>query len=313
MLEHEFHVYRKLCGGVGIPEVHWFGTERGFNAMAMDLLGHSLKDLFIQCQFRFSLKTVLLLGRQLVSPRSSLLCGNTSNVCRAQIRRLQYIHSRNFLHRDLKPDNIAVGVGQKAGIVYLIDFGLSKQFRDANTHLHIPYIKMRGLTGTAIFASIHSHTGWELGRRDDLESLAYILIYFLRGSLPWQSLGHQGKKMLKLKQKIDTHDLCHGLPVEFCQFLEYTRSLSFDDKPDYNYLYDLFDSRLLQEGFLNDSFDWSGEQLGDEESEDEHSAYNTSGIHNTFVLGKRYVPTTFMLDTNKEFLLQTRISKITLS
>ncbi|KAF8228821.1 kinase-like protein, partial [Tricholoma matsutake] len=103
---------------------------------------------------------------------------------------LQYMHSHNFLHRDLKPNNIAVGIGQKAGIVYLIDFGLLKQFRDPNMHMHILYINMHGLTGMAVFASIHSHIGWELGRWDDLESslLAYILIYFLHGSLPWQSL-----------------------------------------------------------------------------------------------------------------------------
>ena len=123
-----------------------------------------------------------------------------------------------------------MGVGLKASIVYLIDFGLSKQFRNSNTHVHIPYTNKCGLTGTAVFASIHSHPGWELGRRDDLESLAYILIYFLRGSLPWQTLGHQGNEdfVLQLKQQINVHDLCDGLLVEFCKFLEYTRSLSFD-------------------------------------------------------------------------------------
>jgi serine/threonine protein kinase len=190
------------------------------------------------------------------------------------------MHSRNFVHRDLKPNNIAVGVGQKAGIVYLIDFGLAKQFRDPNTHMHIPYINMHGLTGTAVFASIHSHIGWELGRRDDLESLAYILIYFLRGSLPWQSCHQEGCQdvkedfVLKLKQQINVHDLCHNLPVEFRKFLEYARSLSFDDKPDYNYLYDLFDGLLSHS--KDSSFDWSvdGGQSG---GEDRHS----SGIRRT--------------------------------
>jgi serine/threonine protein kinase len=200
------------------------------------------------------------------------------------------MHSCNFLHRDLKPNNIAVGVGQKAGIVYLIDFGLSKQFRDPNTHMHIPYINMHGLTGTAVFASIHSHIGWELGRQDDLELLAYILIYFLRGSLPWQSCHQEGRQdieedfVLKLKQQINVHDLCHNLPVEFRKFLEYARSLSFDDKPDYNYLYDLFDGLLSQEGFLKDSsFDWSvdGGQSGGEDRHGACDAYNKSGIRRT--------------------------------
>ncbi|KAF8225382.1 kinase-like protein [Tricholoma matsutake] len=261
MLEHEFHVYCKLCGIVGIPEVYWFGMECGFNVMAMDLLGHSLEDLFIQCQFEFSIKTVLLLGQQL-------------------LHRLQYMHACNFLHRDL-------GVRQKAGIVYLIDFGLSKQFRDPNMHMHIPYINMHGLTGTAVFASIHSHIGWELGRWDDLESLAYILIYFLLGSLLWQSLGHQDIEenfVLKLKQQINVHNLSHNLPVEFCKFLEYTCSLSFDDKPDYNYLYDLFDGLLSQEGFPNDSsFDWSayGGQSGGKDRHGACDAYNKSDIRRT--------------------------------
>jgi serine/threonine protein kinase len=94
------------------------------------------------------------------------------------------MHSCNFLHHDLKPNNIAMDVGQMAGIVYLINFGILKQFRDPNTHMHIPYTNMHGLTEMAVFASIHSHMGWELGRWDDLESLAYILIDFLHGSLP---------------------------------------------------------------------------------------------------------------------------------
>ena len=102
------------------------------------------------------------------------------------------MHSHNFLHCDLKPNNIALGVRQKAGVVYLINFGLSKQFRDPNTHMHILYINMCDLTGMAIFTSIHSHIGWELGRWNDLELLAYILIYFLHGSLPWQSCHQEG-------------------------------------------------------------------------------------------------------------------------
>ncbi|KAF8234499.1 kinase-like protein, partial [Tricholoma matsutake] len=191
----------------------------------------------------------------------------------------------SFLHRDLKPNNIAVGVRQKAGIVYLIDFGLSKHFRDPNMHMHIPYINMHGLTGTAVFASIHSHIGWELGRWDNLELLAYILIYFL----PWffAMEGHQDVEedfVLKLKQQINAHDLCHNLLVEFCKFLEYACSLSFDDKPDYNYLYDLFDGLLSQEGFPKDSsFAWSvdGGQSGSKDRHGACDAYNKSGIRRT--------------------------------
>lgn len=177
-----------------------------------------------------------------------------------KISRLQFIHSRNFVHRDLKPSNILVGVGEQANLVYIIDFGLSKEFRNPDTHRHIPYSTTLGLTGTPTFASINSHLGLELGRRDDLESLAYILIYFLRGSLPWQGANVGNCDLVvENKQTISTYDLCHGVPVEFRTFLEYSRSLSFDEKPDYDYLHGLFDNLLLREGFKSNlAFNWDG-------------------------------------------------------
>jgi serine/threonine protein kinase len=174
-----------------------------------------------------------------------------------KICRLRYIHSRNFIHRDLKPSNIVMGVGKRTDIAYIIDFGLSKQFRHPDTYLHIPYNGAQGLVGTATFASIHDHLGYELGRRDDLESLAYILIYFLRGSLPWQGLELETRDLVVESKRMSAHVLCQGLPVQLRTFLEYSRSLSFDDKPDYDYLYNLFNDLLLQEG--NDvAFDWDG-------------------------------------------------------
>jgi serine/threonine protein kinase len=148
-----------------------------------------------------------------------------------------------------------MGTGMQATVVYLIDFGLSKEYRDPNTYKHIPSNTNLGLTGTATFASINSHLGLELGRRDDMESLAYILIYFLRGSLPWQNLscGSQAK----CKQRTTPRDLCHNLPAEFCAFLEYCRSLGFEEKPDYGYISDLFNNPSSQEGFQNNvAFDW---------------------------------------------------------
>ena len=150
-----------------------------------------------------------------------------------------------------------MGVGKHANTVYLIDFGLSKEFRDLNTHMHIPHKEAVSLTGTAMFASIHSQLGMELGRRDDLESLAYVLIYFLRGSLPWQGLGYQSRDLVaESKQETSTFDLCHGLPVELHALLDYSCSLSFDDKPDYGYLSCLFNERLLQEVSSTAVFDW---------------------------------------------------------
>ena len=151
-----------------------------------------------------------------------------------------------------------MGIGKHANVAYIIDFGLSKEFRDPRTHLHIPRGNTLGLTGTANFASIQSHLGLELGRRDDLESLAYILIYFLRGSLPWQGLAFKHRDLVaKSKQQNSTRELCNGLPEELHTFLDYSRSLSFNDKPNYDYLRGLFDNALLQAGLESDiAFDW---------------------------------------------------------
>ena len=175
-----------------------------------------------------------------------------------QLRRLEYIHSRNFIHRDLKLSNIIMGVGKNANLVYIIDFGLSKQFRDPDTRAHIPYSQGRSFTGTAHFASINSHLGLELGRRDDLESLAYVLIYLLRGSLPWKK---QGKKILPMKQKITSHKMYSRLPLELRTFLELSRQLPFDRKPDYDRYYNLFDGLLSKEEFHGEpTFDWDVHQ-----------------------------------------------------
>ncbi len=177
-------------------------------------------------------------------------------MCCVQLRHLQYIHFRNFVHRNLKPGNIVMGIGNQTNLVYLIDFGLSKEFQDPSTHKHIPYKKGIGFTGTPTFASIHSHLGLELGRRDDLESLAYILFYFLWGFLPWQGL-RKDKAICESKHAITTHKLFLDLPVEFRTFFEHCHSLSFDGKPDYDHFYDLFGNLLLQEGSQIDmAFDW---------------------------------------------------------
>lgn len=148
------------------------------------------------------------------------------------------------------------GTGSQTNLVYLIDFGLSKEYRDPKTRRHIPCNEGPGFIGTTTFASINSHMGLELGRRDDLESLAYVLFYFLWGFLPWQGL-RKMEAILESKRTITTHKLFLGLPVEFQTFFKHCRSLSFDNKPDYDHFYDLFGKLILREGFqLDVAFDW---------------------------------------------------------
>lgn len=155
-LEYEAKVYKILAGGVGIPFVRWFGTECEYNCMVIDLLGPSLEDLFNFCNRKFSLKTVLLLADQLVSQKKKPLLLFSLTL---KISRIEYIHSKNFIHRDIKPDNFLMGIGKRGNQVNVIDFGLAKKYRDPKTHLHIPYRENKNLTGTARYASINTHLG----------------------------------------------------------------------------------------------------------------------------------------------------------
>ncbi|KAM9748263.1 casein kinase I isoform 4-T4 [Dama dama] len=234
---------------VGIPTIRWCGAEGDYNVMVMELLGPSLEDLFNFCSRKFSLKTVLLLADQMIS-------------------RIEYIHSKNFIHRDVKPDNFLMGLGKKGNLVYIIDFGLAKKYRDARTHQHIPYRENKNLTGTARYASINTHLGIEQSRRDDLESLGYVLMYFNLGSLPWQGLKAATKRqkyerISEKKMSTPIEVLCKGYPSEFATYLNFCRSLRFDDKPDYSYLRQLFRNLFHRQGFSYDYvFDWNMLKFG---------------------------------------------------
>ncbi|XP_075500832.1 casein kinase 1-like protein 10 isoform X1 [Primulina tabacum] len=243
-LHYESKIYTHLQGGTGIPNLKWFGVEAEYNVMVIDLLGPSLEDLFNYCNRKLSLKTVLMLADQLIN-------------------RVEYMHSKGFLHRDIKPDNFLMGLGRKANQVYVIDYGLAKKYRDLQTHKHVPYRENKNLTGTARYASVNTHLGVEQSRRDDLESLGYVLMYFLRGSLPWQGLkaGTKKQKYDKISEKkmlTPIEMLCKSYPSEFISYFHYCRSLRFEDKPDYSYLKRLFRDLFIREGYQFDYvFDWT--------------------------------------------------------
>lgn len=176
------------------------------------------------------------------------------------------MHARNFIHRNIKPDHLLLGMGTRSGEIKIVDFGLAKQYRDPDTYLHIPYVDKKRLVGTSVYCSINTHLGIEQARRDDLESLAYILIYFLHGSLPWQGLEtasarKNDQRVMKKKTSTPTDVLCCGLPEEFGIFLDYSRALQFDEKPDYSYVRELFSTLGGREGYQYDNFfDWSSLQ-----------------------------------------------------
>jgi len=244
-LLNEWGLYNALAGGPGIPRVYWHGKVNLHNALVMELLGPSLDQLMKRCDSIFSLKTVFMCADQMA-------------------KRLQYVHSKGLLHRDIKPNNFLIGRGENATQIYLVDFGLSKSYMDMETQQHIPYRKGRkGLTGTARYTSIGNHLGIEPSRRDDLEALFYVLLRMARGALPWQGINAATKKernLLILKKKVGAfpEDLCRGIP-ELLEYHHHVQRLEFDSEPSYAYLQNLFRGGLKRRNYEYDLvFDWMG-------------------------------------------------------
>ena len=238
----ESKLYLALQGGEGIPQLYWCGIQGNYNVLIIDLLGPSLEDLFNFCERKFSLKTTAIIAEQMIS-------------------RVEYVHSKNYIHRDIKPDNFLIGLGKKQNTIYIIDFGLAKKYRDAKG-VHIPFKDGKSLTGTARYTSINTHLGIEQSRRDDLEAVGYVLVYFLRGELPWQglkakSMKEKYEKIMEKKISTTIDVLCKGFPPEIHNFIHYTRELRFDDKPDYAQLKKIIKNMAEREKIVLDCmFDW---------------------------------------------------------
>ncbi|KAH9970630.1 kinase-like domain-containing protein, partial [Lactifluus volemus] len=163
---------------------------------------------------------------------------------------LKSLHDHHYVHRDLKPNNFMLGTGDRESQVFLIDFGLARLFRNLETQKHVDRVKSFDEIGAIRYSSINGHLGRTQSRRDDLESLGYVIVSLIKGRLPWQGIDvHPGQvhrdQVLRLKQGTTVETLCEGLPQPFLFFLDYIRSLSFKERPDYPYLYSLLTECIL--------------------------------------------------------------------
>ena len=242
LLENEAIIMNYLKGP-HIPYIKLYGSTFKYNILVMQLLGKSLENIFEEKK-KFSIKSVCMLGYQFVLV-------------------LENIHNKHILHRDIKPDNFVMGLNNLSQYVYLLDFGLAKKYRSSTTLKQIPLVNRKKLTGTARYASINALKGYEHSRRDDLEATGYVLVYFLKGRLPWQGLAAKNKeerykKILKKKMEISSKELCEELPEEFEKYIEYTKKMEYLEEPDYEMLRGLFNTVLKKENKKFDYiYDWT--------------------------------------------------------
>ena len=224
--------------GLGIPKVLSFGHNKEYDILVMPLLGKSLQELYIYKNKNFEFKDICLIAIQILD-------------------RIQMIHFKKIIHRDIKPENFLIGINDPH-IIYLIDFGLSKKYKSSKTGKHIKFVDVKKFTGTLRYGSINSLKLKEQSRRDDLESIGYMLIYLIKGSLPWMGIKVINKKesymnLAKIKKDIEPEKLCQNLPIEFVEYIKYVRDLQFEENPDYSYLKSLFGRMLKKRGY-NDKF-----------------------------------------------------------
>ena len=252
-LTMEYQILKELQGD-GIPEVYKLHNGHKHNYLLMQLLGKSLDKLFSDTNRKFSIKTVSQIAYQMV-------------------QRIEYVHSRGYIHRDIKPGNFLIGRKNESKKIYIIDFGLSKKYIDKNSN-HIIYKEGKGLTGTARYVSLNTHYGIEQSRRDDIEGIAYNLIYFAKGKLPWQGVKTKNKKekhkkIMEYKEEYTAEKLCDGLPEEFPTLLKYARKLDFEEKPDYKNIKIMFKQLIISMNQKMDwKFDWDKKNNETEEEEE---------------------------------------------
>ena len=232
-LLHEYKILKLLEGYEGIPKTYLFKNIGGESIIIMDLLGANLEDILQDTKIKkFSLKTCLMTLKQI-------------------IERLKIIHQEGIIHRDLKPENLLVTKNIRDGLIYLIDYGLSKKYKDVKNDIHIPFKNDRPLTGTLRYISINTHKGIEQSRRDDIESACYIIIYFLNGKLNWDGIKCKTKdekiqKIMEKKEEFKNNKEYKMLPLYFSNIFQYIYNLNFEEKPNYEYIFGVINKGLEQ-------------------------------------------------------------------
>ena len=264
ILDKEVYLMIHLYGP-RIPYVKSFGQCGYYNVLVMELLGKSLEDI----------KSIL------PSKKMTIPC-----ICKLSYQMLQileHIHKRSFIHRDVKPENFIMGLGPNNKFLYMIDFGFAKTYRDPTTLAHYPLKKNDGITGTARYASINTLRGFTQSRKDDLESLAYVIIYLSKGTLPWANITSDNKdelynRITKVKFETTVENLCSGLPQQFLDFVRYIRGMTFEQEPDYKYLRNLFLIALQNTGGKMDfCYDWDN-RINDENLYLQNSLSNNNAV-----------------------------------
>ena len=243
-----------------IPKLKTFGYSGSLIILVMELLGDSLDKIF----------------DKLPSRKMSIRC--VCNIAYQLLMIFEIIHNCNIIHRDIKPANVAIGFEEKSKFIYLLDFGLSKKYRSSKTKKHFPFVQGNKLIGNARYSSINALDGGTQSRRDDLESLGYLLLYLLLGRLPWQGhISHSKEdkyyKIREIKKNTTPEELCQGLPPQIQEYVEYTRNLEYETEPDYNYLKNLFLTILKHYNWEFDYYyDWdqvglTGSEIKDKEKD----------------------------------------------
>ena len=230
----EVAILKKLQEVKGIPKLYWFNEK----IIVLSLLGKDLSS-YLKIFKKFSHKTITMLTLQII------------NI-------LENIHNLGIIHRDLKPENILVGRGEDCKQIFVIDYGISKITENLN---ELVFKQNKSFVGTARYASVAAHKGYELSRKDDLESLFYVMVFCAKGFLPWQKIKASDEEKIlrvgKIKEDLTVNEVCQGMPLEFIEAFTYIKKLKFEDKVDYDYLKKLMIKFSEEEEFdIDNIFDW---------------------------------------------------------